>query len=479
MFLNYHQDQSFLLPPSFKSFLWDSHEAVILSEIIDELDLRKLTSQYIEEGKWRPSYHPAMLLKVLFYWYMNQTFSSRKLANKLISDLWFMYIAWNNQPDFRTINRFRKEKWWILEEIFVQIVLKAKSLWLISFGTVSLDWTKIYANASNSNNYEVEYLNKKIQKLFDEASRIDEIEDKECWDNDGNGIPEELKTKEWRDAKRKEIEIKKQEAELTKVIIEKEIISKKEQWINQTRINTTDKDSRLMMMKRKDRWTWYNPQNLTENQFILTTIVPNSASDVEELVPILTKFHNTYWAYPKNQLADAWYASEENYQFLQDNKITSYVPHPKLQINIDDYVHNYEKNTYQDKDWNTYNFKQHVRNTKWWKRWRPLKSQELEVDEIKKTIYMTILPDWKKKFIKINSSLHQLYKDNDLRLYSEQWKEIYKKRSGCVENVFWNIKANLGFEKFLLRWFEWVQIERNLISLAHNLKKLIKFQVTC
>jgi hypothetical protein len=232
-----------------------------------------------------------------------------------------------------------------------------------------------------------------------------------------------------------------------------------------------------MQMKRKDWWVWYNPQNITENQFILTTIVPNSAWDVKELLPILTKFYDNYWTYPENQLADAWYASEENYQFLQDNNIISYVPHPKLQINIDDYIHNSEDNTYQDRDWNIYHFKQHIGSKKWWKKWRPLKSKELEVGEIKKTVYMTTLPDWKKKFIKINPWLHQLYKDNDDRLYSQEWREVYKKRSGCVENVFWNIKANLGFEKFRLRWFEWVQIERNLISLAHNLKKLIKFQL--
>jgi transposase len=59
---------------------------------------------------------------------MNQTFSSRKLAKKLKSDLGFMYISGNNQPDFRTINRFRKEKGIILEDIFVQIALKAQDL---------------------------------------------------------------------------------------------------------------------------------------------------------------------------------------------------------------------------------------------------------------------------------------------------------------------------------------------------------------
>jgi transposase len=477
MFLNYDQDQDFLLPPNFKQFLWEWHEAIILSELVDDLDLDKLIQQYVQEWKWRPAFHPRMLLKVLFYWYMNQTFSSRKLASKLSCDLWFMYIAWNNQPDFRTINRFRKEKWEILEDIFVQIVLKAKDLWLIRFGTVSLDGTKIYANASNDNNYEVEKLDKKIKRLFDEASRIDDLEDEEYWDNNGSEIPEELQTKEWRDAKKKEIEDKRKQAELTKDLVQKEIEIKKEQWINQTRINTTDKDARLMMMKRKDRWTWYNPQNLTENQFILTTTVPNSAGDIDELVPILNKFHKKYNCFPKDQNADMWYASEQNYQFLKDNNINSYIPHQKLQLDINDYVYHQESNTFEDRDWNIYKFKQNIGKKKWIKRWRPEKA--LTEDDIKKVVYVTQLPNWKKRFMKINHNRHQLCKENDWRLYSEEWKEVYKKRSWCVEAVFWNIKANLGFEQFRLRWFEWVQIERNLISLAHNFKKLIKFQLAC
>ena len=96
-----------------------------------------------------------MLLKILFYWFMNNTFSSRKIANKLKSDIWFMFLAWNNQPDFRTINNFRKNKWELLEKVFVQIIMLAKKMWLIKFGTFSIDWTKIYANASKQKNIDL------------------------------------------------------------------------------------------------------------------------------------------------------------------------------------------------------------------------------------------------------------------------------------------------------------------------------------
>ena len=477
MFQESNPNQNFLLPPSFREFLWDSHEAVILNEIIDELNIDDLNKQYSQSWSWRPAYNPRMLLKVLFYWYMNQTFSSRKLANKLKSDLWFMYISGNNKPDFRTINRFRKEKWIFLENIFVQIVLKAKDLGLISFWTVSLDWTKIYANASKIKNYTIEWLDKKIKNLFDQADEIDELEDEKYWENNENEIPEELKTKEWRDKKRKELVEKREKLEDKKQTVEKEIQEKADIWINQTRINDTDSDSRMMKMKRKDWWNGYNPQNLTENQFILVTTTPNSAEDTWELIPALKKFNKKYNTYPENNLADKWYASEENYNFLEKNNIRSYIPHQKTVINLDDYIYDETSDTYTDKENNIFSFKQNVRKQKG-KKWRPKLNEILKEDEIKAKIYETTLKCWAKKYINVNKNWLNFCKNNDERLYSEEWKKVYKKRSWCVENVFWNIKMNLWFERFLLRWFDWVQIEWNLISLAHNLKKLVKFRIS-
>ena len=325
-----------------------------------------------------------MLLKILFYGYMTWTFSSRKLANKLKSDLAFMYLSGNNQADFRTINRFRSEKWKILEDIFIQIVKKAKKLWLISFWTVSLDWTKIYANASKNKNYELELLEKKIKWLFDEAEKIDKFEDGEYWEDNENHIPKELKTKEWRDKKRKEIEEKKKNLKEKQEFVKNEIKFKKIAWIKQKRINSTDKDSRLMMMKRKDWWNWYNPQILTENQIILTTTVPNSSDDSNELIPILNKVKKNF---KEEQiqilLADKWYWNEENYKYLKEKEILWYIPHPESNwINLEDYKYNKEEDIYIDKNWKIFKFKQFMWKINWnMKKWRPKKEEKIKIIE--------------------------------------------------------------------------------------------------
>ncbi|MCP4523751.1 MAG: transposase, partial [Candidatus Gracilibacteria bacterium] len=311
----FKQDNQFnLIPQNYKSFLGESHEVIIFEEIINELDLTEIIESYSNFSRGTSAYHPRMLLKVLFYGYMNQTFSSRKLARKLRSDLAFMYLAGNNKPNFRTINKFRKNKGEMLEGIFIQIVLKAKELGLINFGTVSLDGTKIYANASKNKNNDLESLDKKISKLFDEADKINKLEDQEYGDNEDE-IPEELKTKAGRDKKKKEIAEKKKKLEEKKEDVKKKIQDKKDDGINQTRINDTDPDSRLMQMKKKDWGNGFNPQNTTENQFIISNTVPNSANDTNELIPALKKIEKQYGILPNCILADKGYGTEENYKY--------------------------------------------------------------------------------------------------------------------------------------------------------------------
>lgn len=470
-------NQFSLIPQDYRSFLWEGHEVMILEEIINELDLSKMIQSYSNSRLWTTAYDPRMLLKILFYGYMNQTFSSRKIAKKLKSDLAFMYLAGNNTPNFRTINNFRKNKWPMLEWIFVQIVIKAKELWLIKFWTISVDGTKIYASASRNRNYTIEWLDAKISKFFEEAAAIDKLEDIEYWEENKNNIPKELRTKWWREKRKKEIAEKKSKMESNRIEIADEITRKSESGITQTKINTTDPDSRMMMMKRKDRWNWYNPQNATENQFIITTTVPNSANDTNELIPVLKKIEEKYNILPKRVLADKWYGTEKNYKYWEAKEIETYIPHQKQNwANLEEYKYNKKLDIYEDIKGNKYKFKQYYWNLKSKKRWRPKKWVISNESDYQGKKYMAVLEDGQKRYLQVSKNLKEIVKKNDDRLYSKAWKEIYRKRSWCVENVFWNIKMNLKFERFSLRWFSGVQIEWNLISLAHNLQKIIKFQ---
>ena len=472
MFKEYNQKQNFLIPPSYDDFLWEKHQAKLLNNIINWLNLDFLYKSYNNTKLWTTAYNQLMLLKILFYWFMNNTFSSRKIANKLKSDIWFMFLAWNNKPDFRTINNFRKNKWELLEKVFVQIIMLAKEMWLIKFWTFSIDWTKIYANASKQKNIDLERLQEKIGWLFNEADRIDDLEDEEYWDNEDD-IPQDLTDPEI--FKEKLEKAKKKLKDLEKKAKEEnnKLKENKQKTIN--KINQTDSDSRLMQMKRKDYANGYNCQIITENQFIIWNYISNNPWDTKDLIPSIEKLKENLKILPKNILADKWYASEENYEYLEKHNIKSYIPHPESNwTNLINYNYDKKTDTYKDIEWNIFKFKQFMWNLTWGKRWRPKKWEWQKEDDFKAKLYYSILQNWKKKYLYIAKNQKLVYKRNDKRLYSKKWQKLFKTRSTEVENPIWNIKFNLWFERFLLRWKNWVQIEWNLINMVHNLKKIMK-----
>jgi transposase len=193
----------------------------------------------------------------------------------------------------------------------------------------------------------------------------------------------------------------------------------------------------------------------------------------------LEKIEKQYWVLPDNILADRWYGTEENYSFAEEKNITTYIPHPKQDgADLRNYTYDKQNDSYEDKEWNIFTFYQFSWSLTPRKRGRPKKWEVLKEEDFQAKNYVTTKTDGKKKYLRISQNLKKLFQNNDERLYSQEWKEIYKKRSWCVENVFWNIKMNLRFERFSLRWFQGVQIEWNLISLAHNIKKIIHFKAS-
>ncbi len=162
-------------------------------DIVEQLDLSELTSDYSRGGK--RAYHPAMLLSLLFYGYANGIFSSRKLERATFESVAYRFIAANLHPDHATIAAFRKRFIGRLGGMFIQILIVARTLGVLQVGNVSLNSTKIKANPSKHKAMSWEYANKLEQQLQEEvaallarAEQADEAEPEA-----GPDIPEELK----------------------------------------------------------------------------------------------------------------------------------------------------------------------------------------------------------------------------------------------------------------------------------------------
>jgi transposase len=100
-FKAYHQNQIFLLPPSFDDLIPQNHLVRTLNETIDQLNIDPLLKSY--KGGGASIYHPKMMIKVLNYAYLNKIYTSRKIAKALREDVNFMWLSGMNRPDYRTI----------------------------------------------------------------------------------------------------------------------------------------------------------------------------------------------------------------------------------------------------------------------------------------------------------------------------------------------------------------------------------------
>ena len=145
-FIQCDRKTPFLLPPSIEDWLPDGHLARFVVEIVGQLNLRSLKDSYA--GRGSQAHSPVMLTALLFYGYATGVFSSRKLERSTYDSVAFRSIAANTHPDHDTIAGFRRRFLKELSALFVQILMISGRMGVLTLGKVSLDCSKIKANAS-------------------------------------------------------------------------------------------------------------------------------------------------------------------------------------------------------------------------------------------------------------------------------------------------------------------------------------------
>ena len=181
-FVSYDRDTLFLMPPSLQDWLPENHLARFVVDLVSQLDLRQIRDSYA--GRGSAAYHPEMLIALLFYGYATGTRASRKIETATYESIAFRYIAANTHPDHDTIAEFRRRFLPYLNTIFNQILVLAKAAGCLRVGSVSLDGTKIKANASKHNAVSLKgaqqlevRLRREVERMFElaeEADRADE-----------------------------------------------------------------------------------------------------------------------------------------------------------------------------------------------------------------------------------------------------------------------------------------------------------------
>jgi transposase len=178
-FIPIKRDQPFVIPV--QEWLAEDHLARFVVTIVSGLDVSTLEASY--SGGGSAPYPPRMMLAFLFYGYATGTFSSRKLEQATYELIPMIYITGNTHPDHNSINTFRKRFLEQMKALFTQILLRAYALGALRLGDVSLDGTKIHANASKHKALSWAYANRleeqlraEVDALLKKAEEADDVE---------------------------------------------------------------------------------------------------------------------------------------------------------------------------------------------------------------------------------------------------------------------------------------------------------------
>ena len=476
--------QEILFPSTIESYLPDRHLAKLVLTIVNSLDLEKIKEKFSHIGQ--RAIDPVILIALIFYGYSIGIRSSRKLAKACEERLDFMYLAAGLRPSHKTISEFRRENIEYLKELFQEIVLIGLKLGLVKIGNikVSIDGTKIRANASGKLSKDEEGLKKllddveeKVAAIIKEAECIDSKEDLDNGNARGDELPEELEKLENKKEKIKNAikELKEEKQRLRDNIVEQKgnITKGEEKKIEKKKINLTDADAHYMKEREGCIKTNYNAQASVEesNQFILAADVTEECNDKKQLLPMLTQTEDNVKSKIDEGKADSGYHSAQNLKDAAEMGVEVYIDDPNRQ-RVGNENYKYDKvNFIYDSQTDSYTCpegkKLELNGTKGDK--SKYECKDCPLCPVKASCTKA-----ERRIIERDKNEHFVEKNRE-KILSEPGKKKYQKRMHTVEPVFGNLKFNLGFRQFLLRGLNKVKGEFNLMCIAHNIRKIVSY----
>ncbi len=513
VFKEYIQDQHSLFPERLDDYIPKNHVVRLVSSIVDKLDIEPIISTY--KGGGTSSFHPRMMLKVLFYAYLNNIFSSRKIAKALRENIYFMWLSGKQFPDFRTINNFRSKRLkGHIQHIFSSIVIMLSQTGMLDIKKIAYtDGTKIEANASRysfvwrgSIKHNKSKLETRLKKILEEIESqikednkeenkdtIEEIEiDKEFLQKKIEEINRKTKESSKLTDKEKEQLLRRTEK------IEKDELSKLAKYDkaletmgdNRNSYSKTDTDATFMRMKEDHLKNGqlkaaYNVQISTQEQVITHFGIYQNRTDTGTYIDHLESYNQFYGTYPQTVVADAGYGSEENYNYLEEHGIEAYVKynwfHKEQKKKFKNDISRIE-NLYYNEEGNYFICPMGEKMHFLYRYTRKTDNgyeQEISVYQAQRCEGCPLRGVCNKskgnKTIYVNHNLMRHKERIRKNLLSNKGIEYRKKRSIEPESVFGQIKQDKGFRRFLLRGIEKVTVEFGLIAISHNIQKLWKW----
>jgi len=477
VFKSYDQSQLSLLPPSYDDLVPSTHPVRIVNTIIDHIDISSLEQTY--KGGGTSSYHPRMLLKVLIYSYLRNTYSSRKIEQALHENVHFMWLSGQSKPDHNTINDFRgKRLKGHLQKIFNQVVLLLANEGHLSLKDLYVDGTKIEANANRytfvwgkSIKTNKSKMQKQLKELWAYVEQVYQDEEQSPNPPDFDDIDPD--------------KVERTIQQINDALCDKPIDKKVKQKLNYAKrhwpvnlrkyqrqeaqlgkrnsMSKTDPDATFMRMKDDHMQNGqlkpgYNVQISTNQQFITNYTLAQTTADTTTFIDHLTAFEQGYGMLPDTLTADAGYGSEENYTQLEKQGIEAFVKYNyfhkeqldkkrgKINPFVPDNLH-YNPSTdtyYCPMGQAMHKTKEHKQKTKtgFTQTIHSYQAQNCQGCNLRTQCHKAKA----NRIIQRNHNLIRLKQQAKEKLLSDQGIKHRKQRCWDVEAVFGNIKQNMNFK---------------------------------
>ena len=491
--------QSVLFPSNLSDKIGTNHPVRIVNQVVDSLNIDDILSSY--KGGGTSSYHPRIMIKILFYSYLNNIYSCRKIARQLEENIHYMWLSGEATPNFRTINNFRGQKLkGKIQTLFAELVKLMVEMGYVSLDTQYIDGTKIEA-ASNRYTFvwrkSVEGYKEKLEvkvesvlKQINNAIKLDSANPEEACFKALNSEELQEKINQLNDRiselnKQQKKQVKKLETDalprLQKYEQQLEIIGERGSY------SKTDTDATFMRMKEDHMRNGqlkpaYNVQISTKNQIITNFSMHQRPGDTATMESHLEQFKGLYQEQSGTIVADAGYGSEQNYEYAENENIEAFIKY--------NYFHKEQKRTHRKNAFLPGNlYYNNIDNYLVCPMGQHMKfigvgNRESDLGyKYKVSIYQaancTGCPmrgqchkGKNNRRIELNHNLIKYRKQAKEKLLSKQGLFHRSMRPIEPEAVFGQIKFNNKFNRFTLRGLRKVEVEFGLVAISHNLRKI-------
>ena len=478
------------------------HPVRLVDQVVDQLDLDHIIRLY--KGGGTTGFHPRMLIKVLFYAYLSNIYSCRKIERALQENIYFMWLSGNSTPDYRTINYFRGKRFkGQIQELFAGIVRMLHELDYVSLKVQYVDGTKIESAAGRYTFVWKKSVEKNKVKLeANIASVLADIDAQITQDQSSLGNQEVSKAIDSTQLKEKIKAInatlkganKSTDKQLKK--LEEDYLPRLEKYEEQLEIlgdrnsySKTDTDAVFMRMKEDHMKNGqlkpaYNTQISTEEQFITHYSIHQTTADTTTLPEHLEGFESRYAKQSESIVADAGYGSEQNYELLEGQDITAFIKY--------NYFHMEQKRKHKQDPFSVQNLYYNDQEDFYVCPAGQKLSFVGQTTKVSTNGYTAQVSCYQaqrcegcpmrggchkaqgNRLIEVNHRLAWLKARARERLLSTQGLYHRSKRPVEVEAVFGQMKSNNRFTRFSMKGLEKVTVEFGLMAIAHNLRKWAK-----